>query len=217
MSDADIQENLEGVEDSLESIDFRGVTGVVRKMEDRLAKDKDSDRRQGLYRSRRLFIVSCFAARHRYSTELARELLRFLQRNAGDIEDEEKNHLLREWCEEGASHRRGLVDGDDLDKVLRILGGPGSRGIEGWQSLKDRVFLDHERGQHRFERYDFGLSAPGRRSTLTNLSYISRTAYHSPMRSQLHDETDAIRVHQHLILHGIDNLHRQFDGLGHRD
>jgi len=216
MSDADIQENLEELEDCLEGIDFRGVNGVVRKLKDKLAKDKDSDRRQGLYRSRRLFSVSCFVAQHLHSIELARELLRFLKRNADDIEDEEKDHLLREWCDGGLSQLRGLVDGDGLDRVLRILGGRGIRGIEEWQSLEDRIFLDHERGQHRFERYDFRLSAPGRRPNLMDQSYIPRTAYRSPLRNPSHDEVDAIHEHQHHILHGIANLWRHFDRLGHR-
>ena len=221
MSDSDIRENLDELEDCLEGIDFRGVNSVMRKLKNKLAKDKESDRRQGLYRSRHQFSVFCIAARHEHSIDLARELFRFLKRNADDIEDEEKNHMLKEWSH-GLSQLRGLVDGDEIDRVARKLGGHGVVMLEGWRSLEDRIFQDREQSRHRLERYncyDFGmrgLSVPGRRSTLTDLSYIPRTACHSPQRSQLRDEMDAIHVHQHLILHGIDNLQRQFDRLGHR-
>lgn len=45
MSDAEIRENLAELDDFFEGIDYRGVNGVIRKLKNKLAKDKDSDRR----------------------------------------------------------------------------------------------------------------------------------------------------------------------------
>lgn len=218
ISDADVREILEELEDYFQGIAFRGVNGVIRKLKERLAKDKDSDRRQGLYGSRSLFIVSCFAAQHRHSIELAQELLRFLKRNADDIENEEKSILLREWCQ-GLSQLRGLVDGDDLDRVVRDLGERGVSMIEEWQSLEDVAYRDRERSRHRLERYGFdvrGLSVPARTPTIVDFSLVPRTTYRSPLRSLLYDEVDALHEQQHRLMLCIANLQRHVDRLGHR-
>lgn len=144
--------------------------------------------------------------------------MRFLEKNADDIEDEEKDVLLKEW-REALSQLRGLVNGDALDKVVRNLEGHGVSRFGEWRSLDDIIFEDRGRGRHRLERYNLymqGLSVPARRSALIDFSLLARIAYHSPLRSTFYDEVDAIHEHSHRLMLGLTNLGRHFDRVGHR-
>jgi hypothetical protein len=232
LSDTDIRDNLEDLEDYLEGIDFRGEDGLMRRLRDKLALDKVSGGRQGLYRSRRQFYVFCHAARHVRSIELAKALLRFLRRNADDIEEEEKDTLMTEWCH-GLVQLRGLVDGDGWNSVFQKVAKHGPPMFEEWRksstqpswmeqsvrSLQNRIFQDDERGRHQVQRYDCGvrtLSVPARRPTLIDLPPYPRTVYSSPLLSPMYNAVDIIQEAQQDLLFDIAMLQRRVDGLRHR-
>lgn len=232
VSDADVQENVDELENHLNGFDIHGLRTLINRLKDKLAMDKESDGSQGLYRSRRQFLIFCHAARVIRSVELAEALSRFLESKADDIDDEEKDFLVTEWCH-GLLQLKGLIDEDTWYRALQKVAKRGPPLFEEWRRpgpqrswieelarlLQDRVFNDHGRGRHQLQRYDFParrLSVPARRPSLIDLPRGPRTGYNSPLLSPMHGVLDALHERQYVQQCNTWRLEQRIDRLRYR-
>ncbi|KAF1926994.1 uncharacterized protein M421DRAFT_394810 [Didymella exigua CBS 183.55] len=231
LSHAEIQQNVVELETYWEGYDGSDENLLMTRLKNKLAKDKELGGTQGLYRSRRQFYVFCHAARHNRSVDLAKALLRFLERNSEDIHDEEKDILVTEWCH-GLLQLRSLVDNDKWHRVLQKVARcgppmfeelrmPGERRslVEDLTGLlPDRIFSDHGRGRHQLQHYDFSvqrLSVPARRPSLVDLPRYACTGHNSPLLSPMHSALDVLQEQQQRQQCEIRRLERSIDHLRH--
>lgn len=232
LSTADIQKNADEMGDYLDNRGACGEDELITKLRAKLARDKESSGGQGLHRSRCQFYIFCHAARHIDSVDLAEALLRFLERNTSQIDQEEKSFLMTEWCH-GLLQLKGLVDEDRWNEALQKVANRGPPMFEEWRRpglprswaeemvrlLQNTRFHDLGGGRHCLQSFDLPArepSVPARRPSVMGMPSFPYTGYSSPLLSPLHDSFDQLQAQQHRQQFDIAMLEYHMENLRHR-
>lgn len=229
LSDTDVKQNLG---------DLRNVwryggreDRLVNMMQNKLSKDLDSSRHQGLYRTRSRFLTFCFVARRMGSDELARGLLRFYAKEQTEILEEEESFLLTEWCL-ALQQLEGLVSQDKLMDAFRKVARLGPPMFEQWNRSGPhhswvvdllRLLHDlvrHERGRGRDEIQLLApRDLPARRLSVPAFRRPSYrgTGYNTPLVTpRISHEVNALHLQQHVQGYELERLRRDMENMIYR-
>jgi hypothetical protein len=226
LSDAEIKQALSELKNAARSGD---EDQVVETLKNKLNNDLESNRSQGLHRSRSQFLISSFVAHRLRSNELARALLRFFSKKGTEIVEEEKPFMLSEWCL-ALTQLEDLVPHDKWSKAFRQVAGRGPPMLEEWRRpgpyhswaneilrpLHGSFLRDHGRGEDQLQLIAprvRRLSVPAfRRPSIIEIPPYPRTSYDSPMVTTRH-ALDALHLRQTMQAFELDRLRRDVDDL----
>ncbi|KAH6629419.1 hypothetical protein C7974DRAFT_413219 [Boeremia exigua] len=215
LSDSDIRKFIDELHDDLNAGGALEIALAAR-FRRNLAKDLDSARNQGLYRSRNRFLVFCYAARRYNSPDLSRGLNRFFSANLAEIMISEQPYLKALWYLGVEQLRSAAAD----DKAFRRMASRDTPVFEEWRrSGPDRswgaelirLFQDttHECDHGRTQTQIISSVVP-RYPTTPPLRH--RKMYNSSLLDPAH-EMQTLQLQQQIQALDVAKLKRDVDDL----